>query len=163
MYQQYSLPVAPFSPHSHTKMSHTDLRAASHKTSPPFSPDRGTSNAVDNTKLSNYTASFKIYVIIKLTVSQINGMTRYKLLPQSHEYLTPLWSIHLFLTCRLLWKCESKQWHFILEHIQSSSYSLQLLCVVLNKDLSVSRECGNFGLCKMAEESVTLRSFSVLL
>jgi len=169
MYQQYSSPVVPCSPHSHTKMSHTDFRAASHTANPPFSPDSGTTNAVNNTKLPNSTAFFQIYVITKIVRAKIKGMTRSKLLPQCHEYLTSFWSIHLFLRCRLLWKCGSKQWHFILQHIQSNPYELftiniQLSFIVCRFKQRFIREyrVWQFGLCKMAGESVTWSS-SVLL
>ena len=88
-------------------------------------------------------------------------MTRSKLLPPRHEYLTSsLVDLHL-LRWRLLWKCESKQWHFILKNILSNPHkmftvNMQLSFIVCCFKQSFVSEyrAWQLGLCEMAEESV---------
>ena len=147
MYQQYSLPAALCTPHNHTKISHTDSQGSSHKTN-------HTAAQVTLWTTRPYPVllfSFKLAPLLKLPAPQTVWLSP-NYYPHVMNIWLPFWSIHVFLRCRLLWKCESKQWHFILQNILKNTYKLftvniQLSFVVccFKKVLSENTEYSSLG------------------
>jgi hypothetical protein len=151
MYQQYSLPFAPCSPHIHTKMSHTDFRGASHKTNPPFSPESDTSIAWTTRTLQILLPSFKFTPLLKLSVPQTVWLAP-NYYPHVMNIWLPLWSIYIYWDggCYGNVKANSgiSSWRtFWVTHTKCSPSicSFHLLSAVLNRVLSANTERGSRG------------------
>lgn len=105
-------------------------------------------------------SAFKFTPLLKFSAPQTVWLA-----PNYYPHIMNIWllfrSTHLFLRCWLLWKCESKQWQLILQHILSNPYKLFTVNIQLSfivccfKQSSIrERRVWQLGLCKMAERSV---------